>query len=276
MEPTTWMEGVLGVAAKDGLHRAHRATRDHRPCVVHAVEGRVVAARPDARLGWAKRIGRQAPNRGDVARGVGEQEIFVRRGLRGDARLGTNRSQEIDPRSEPARSQRMGWPEVIRRRQWTEDEQRAVCPFHHVSIVTWQHDDTVERVYSTPLLDKLGVKPGIRVAVINVDDPDFLNALGERTSDVTMGPPLPGTDLVFLGADTLDELERIAVLRSALVPNGAIWVVSRKGKAATLRDIEVIDAAKSVGLVDNKVASFSATHTALRLVIPVALRKEMS
>jgi hypothetical protein len=53
-------------------------------------------------------------------------------------------------------------------------------------------------------------------------------------------------------------------------------VVSRKGKAATLRDIDVIDAAKSVGLVDNKVASFSPTHTALRLVIPVALRKEMT
>ena len=54
--------------------------------------------------------------------------------------------------------------------------------------------------------------------------------------------------------------------------NGAIWVVSRKGKAATLRDVDVIDAAKDARLVDNKVASFSATHTALRLVIPVALR----
>ena len=54
--------------------------------------------------------------------------------------------------------------------------------------------------------------------------------------------------------------------------NGAIWVVSRKGKAATLRDVEVIEAAREARLVDNKVASFSATHTALRLVIPVALR----
>ena len=134
----------------------------------------------------------------------------------------------------------------------------------------------MERVYSTPLLDKLGVKPDMRVAVIDVDDPDFLAALGERTSDVTTGPPLPRTDIVFLGADTLADLERIAVLRSALVPNGAIWVVSRKGKNATLRDVDVIDAAKSVVLVDNKVASFSATHTALRLVIPVAMRREMA
>jgi hypothetical protein len=48
--------------------------------------------------------------------------------------------------------------------------------------------------------------------------------------------------------------------------------VSRKGKAATLRDIEVIAAAQEHGLVDNKVVSFSARRTALRLVIPVALR----
>jgi hypothetical protein len=133
----------------------------------------------------------------------------------------------------------------------------------------------MERVYTTPLLDKLGVKPDMRVALIDIDDPDFATQLAQRTTDVTVGPPLPGTDLVFLGADTVEELARIGVLRSALVPNGAIWVVSRKGKAATLRDVDVIEAARSVGLVDNKVVSFSATHTALRLVIPVALRKAL-
>jgi hypothetical protein len=31
-------------------------------------------------------------------------------------------------------------------------------------------------------------------------------------------------------------------------------------------------AARDAGLVDNKVVSFSPTHTSLRLVIPVALR----
>jgi hypothetical protein len=134
----------------------------------------------------------------------------------------------------------------------------------------------MERVYTTPLLDKLGVKLGARVAVIDVADADFLAALAERTSDVTLGSPLPETNLVFLGVDTIDELERIGVLRSALVPNGAIWVVSRKGKAATLRDVDVMAAARSVGLVDNKVVSFSPTHTSIRLVIPLALRKEMA
>ena len=130
----------------------------------------------------------------------------------------------------------------------------------------------MERIYTTALLDKLGVKPGARVAIIRIRDEVFRALLPERTTDITEGNPLPQTDLIFLAADSVDELLEIGTLQESLVPNGAIWVVSRKGKAATLRDVDVIDAAKSVGLVDNKVASFSDTHTALRLVIPVARR----
>jgi Protein of unknown function (DUF3052) len=131
----------------------------------------------------------------------------------------------------------------------------------------------MERVYTTPLLDKLGVKPGSRVAIIGVEDAGFRAQLAARTSDVTEGKPKPGTDVILLAANTIDELMQIGPLQRSLKPNGAIWVVSRKGKAATLRDVDVIDAAKAVGLVDNKVASFSETQTALRLVIPVARRR---
>lgn len=138
-------------------------------------------------------------------------------------------------------------------------------------------------VSTRPLLDKLGVRPGARVALVTTDDQgdrdpfDALRAsLRERTADVTEvrsgDPAPPGTDLIFLAADSIDDLLRIGVLRRALVPNGAIWVVSRKGRAATLRDVDVMEAAKSVDLVDNKVVAFSPTHTSLRLVIPVALR----
>ena len=130
----------------------------------------------------------------------------------------------------------------------------------------------MERIYTTPLLDKLGVKAGARVAIVDVHDEVFRALLLERTTDVTEGTPLPESDLIFLGADSIDELMAIGTLQRSLVANGAIWVVSRKGKQATLRDVDVIDAAKSVGLVDNKVASFSDTHTAARLVIPIARR----
>jgi hypothetical protein len=130
----------------------------------------------------------------------------------------------------------------------------------------------VERTYTTPLVDKLGVRPGAKVALLDIDDPNIRRLLETRTSDITDGPPAPNTDLIFAAADSVEELLRLPQLRAALVPNGAIWVVSRKGKAATIRDVDVMAAAKSAGLVDNKVVSFSETHTALRLVIPRADR----
>ncbi len=131
----------------------------------------------------------------------------------------------------------------------------------------------MERTYTTPLLDKLGIRTDARVALIRIDDPAIRARLAERTVDVTDGWPDPETDVVLLGADSVAQLADLEGLRDRLRPNGAIWVVSHKGRTATLRDVEVIAAAKGVGLVDNKVAAFSATHTALRLVIPRALRR---
>lgn len=139
----------------------------------------------------------------------------------------------------------------------------------------------MERVYTTPLLDKLGIRPGMRVAIVGAledddevldDEGPFRQRLADRTSDITDGHPEADSDVVLLAADTTDELAALTELRSRIRPAGAIWIVSRKGRAATLRDVEVIAAAREHGLVDNKVVSFSARRTALRLVIPVALR----
>jgi hypothetical protein len=126
------------------------------------------------------------------------------------------------------------------------------------------------KVYTAPLLDKLGIRPGMRVAL--VDEGPFRARLAERTSDITEGRPKPDSDIVLLAADTTDELGALADLRSRIRPAGAIWVVSRKGKAATLRDVEVMAAARENGLIDNKVVAFSTRRTTIRLVIPVALR----
>ena len=126
----------------------------------------------------------------------------------------------------------------------------------------------MERVYTTPLIDKLGIRPGKRVAIIDVDDETIRPLIAERTTDLTEGWPEPDTDVVLLGADSTEALAPLAELATRIRPNGAIWIVSRKGKAATLRDVEVMAAGKAAGLIDNKVAAFSVTHTSLRLVIP--------
>jgi len=135
----------------------------------------------------------------------------------------------------------------------------------------------MERIYTTPLLDKLGIRPGMRVAIVGDLDADdeaaeFRAMLADRTSDVTDGPPKPDTDVVLLLADSTAELAALPKLRRRLRPNGAIWVVSRKGRASTVRDVEVMAAAREHDLIDNKVVAFSAARTSIRLVIPVALR----
>ena len=123
------------------------------------------------------------------------------------------------------------------------------------------------------LLDKLGVKPGMRVAVLGVDDAGFRAQLAERTSEIATRTPKAETAIIFLGADALDDLERLASLRAALTRDGAIWVVHRKGKSAPFKDVDVFAAAKRAGLVDVKVAAFSETHTAEKLVVPVKDRR---
>ena len=130
----------------------------------------------------------------------------------------------------------------------------------------------MERVYTTPRLDKLGIRPGMRVALVDLDDASFGAELRERTHDITEGDPLPGTAVILFAADSEGALARLPALRERLVPNGAIWVVSHKGRRATIRDTDVMAAGRAAGLVDNKVVSFDETRTSLRLVIPVALR----
>jgi hypothetical protein len=111
-------------------------------------------------------------------------------------------------------------------------------------------------------LDKIGVKPGMRTAVIGVADETFTAELAERGAvPVT---ELSDLDLLFYAADGDEALGKVEGLVPALADGGAIWIVSKKGRAATVKDVDVMAAAKAVGLVDNKVVAFSPTLTALR------------
>jgi hypothetical protein len=129
-----------------------------------------------------------------------------------------------------------------------------------------------ERDYShRSLLDKLGVKPGQRILILDILDASFLNEIKPFSPTFAETKPAGGLDLIFLGAEDKDALKQLARLRKCIVKNGGVWVVYPKGKKH-IREIDVIAAGKSAGLTDNKVCSFSVTHTALRFVIPVAQR----
>jgi len=129
-----------------------------------------------------------------------------------------------------------------------------------------------ERDYSHRLLiDKLGVKPGHRIAVLGVEGAEFLTDLASRVPEYLRGERVPGADLVFFSAESKGDLSQLKSLAKTIQKAGAIWVVYRKGQKH-IREVDVIDAGKSAGLTDNKVCSFSLTHTALRFCIPIAER----
>ena len=121
------------------------------------------------------------------------------------------------------------------------------------------------------LIDKLDVKPEHTVSVVAVDDTEFLESLRARAARVVVGRLAPQSSVIFLGAANAAALSRLEKAAAAMARDGAIWVVHPKG-AAGLRDTEIFAEAKRLGLTYTKVARFSATHTAEKLVIPKTSR----
>jgi hypothetical protein len=124
-----------------------------------------------------------------------------------------------------------------------------------------------QRISSPPSrLQKLGVKHGMRVVLIGIADRTFRQEIESAGADVATGPA--GADLVFLAVERASDLDRIRPLAGAIAPDGAVWVVRRKGPAAAVSERDSMTAGKRAGLVDVKVVAFSETHTAEKYVIP--------
>jgi hypothetical protein len=117
--------------------------------------------------------------------------------------------------------------------------------------------------------DKLGVKPQMAVRLWGEFEAPFLEELRLRDARVVEGRTKAG--LIFFEARKATDLVKIAKLASGIVPDGGIWVIYPKGRKE-IREIEVIEAGRAAGLKDVKVAGFSATHTALKFVIPMTKR----
>jgi hypothetical protein len=118
-------------------------------------------------------------------------------------------------------------------------------------------------------IEKLGVKPGMRVTLVGAQDAAFekdLRGISKCSKRLERK-----CELIFFGADLAAELKRVPTLAAALAPAGALWIVYPKGQTI-IREIDVLSAGRKAGLVDTKVVGFSPTHTALKFVIPTARR----
>ena len=136
----------------------------------------------------------------------------------------------------------------------------------------------------TPLLKKLGYKPGHCALLIGVPDPlremvdmpDFgWSRMVDGMDDVPDDPP-PLDVIHFFTKDRAALAAALPILRALLQPAGMIWVSWPKKASKVPTDVteDVIrDLALSIDLVDVKVCAVDQIWSGLKLVIPVAKRK---
>jgi hypothetical protein len=129
----------------------------------------------------------------------------------------------------------------------------------------------------TPLSQKLGIKPGTTVLVINRPE-NYGELLGQLPNDVCL-TDRPGRDLDFVHFFTMrrSELQRqLKLLRGKLSDTGTIWVSWPKKSAGVSTDVTedaIREAALPLGLVDTKVCAVNETWSGLKLMIRRENRK---
>jgi hypothetical protein len=123
---------------------------------------------------------------------------------------------------------------------------------------------------SRSLVDKLGIKPGARIAIINPPR-GFRATLGKLPPGVTVAAHARGVlPFIHFFTTSRDLLEsKLPGLLRALTPEGSLWVSWPKKASGVETDIteDVIRAvALPTGLVDVKVAAVDEVWSGLKLV----------
>ncbi len=122
------------------------------------------------------------------------------------------------------------------------------------------------------LFEKLGVRSDAHVAVQGDHDPEFLSRLRAQVAKAASASLRARYDLVFVRVDAPRDLARISRAAAHLRSNGALWVFHPKGRGAHPSAADVRAVGLAAGLVDNKICAYTASHTALRFVIPLTKR----
>src|SRR5258707_8896988 len=125
-------------------------------------------------------------------------------------------------------------------------------------------------------LEKLGIKANAAVSLVGDFEADFLGELRSVTKNVNVtgdGRGKAGADAewIFFSVDSSKELSQVAKLAKGLKGAAGLWIVYPKGQKQ-ITENDVLAAGRKCGVEDIKVGGFSATHTALKVVIPVENR----
>jgi hypothetical protein len=119
--------------------------------------------------------------------------------------------------------------------------------------------------------EKLGVKTNARVSLVGAFAQDFLQELAKWKCVVKTSGACDEAEWIFLLVEAEKDLPAVAKLAKKMAGSVGLWVVYPKGRK-DIRESGVISTGRKAGLKDVKVVGFSATHTALKFVIPLARR----
>jgi hypothetical protein len=128
----------------------------------------------------------------------------------------------------------------------------------------------------TPLPEKLEIKPGLSVVIINAPT-NHRRLLGKIAESVTFCDRLkPDSSFLHVFIKKRSELaKRLSVLREKIADTGTVWVSWPKRSAGMPTDVteDVVRAvALPLGFVDVKVCAIDETWSGLKLVIRRAQR----
>ena len=91
-----------------------------------------------------------------------------------------------------------------------------------------------EKTYDTPLVKKLGIKPGARLLVVNEPD-GFRDLLVGLPGDVTTDPAGEADVIVFFGTVAADVRKQAPRLKKRLAPGGGCGWRGRRRRAGSRR-----------------------------------------
>ena len=128
-----------------------------------------------------------------------------------------------------------------------------------------------EKIYDTPLVQKLGIKPDCRLLLVDAPD-GFLNKLTPLPDGVETAPQkLEAIDVAVLFVTEAAVLKKeFPKLKKRLDKTGGLWVAYPKKASKVETDItfEVVQGlGLELGLVDNNICAIDEIWTGLRFVV---------
>lgn len=127
-----------------------------------------------------------------------------------------------------------------------------------------------EKKYDTPLVKKLGIKPGHRLLIVNEPEDFRAKLIGLPDDVVEDFEDVELADVILWFTLEAAEVKRqFPKLKKRLNEGGGLWIAWPKRTSGVETDVtfEVVQpAGLATGLVDNKVCAIDATWTGLRFV----------